>query len=183
MPTLVVNPPGGNTNNSYATVAEADAYFDTVLYSDDWTGADQTTKEKALIYATLLLDSKYDWAGNQTKLIDEGGVGAGQRLAWPRNGVIDADGLGNIDEDVIPRQLKYAVAEFAKQLIVSNRTANNDVETQGITSLGVGPISLSFSDSVKSAYQTVIPDAVKMLLPPWWGKVRGNALVWGVLRG
>jgi len=182
MPTIIATP-GASNANSYCTVAEADEYFGTVLYADDWTGADQDTKERALIMAVLLLDSKYDWAGNQTRLIDEGGVGAGQRLAWPRNGVIDADGLGNIDEDVIPRQLKYAVAEFAKQLIVSNRTANNDVETQGITSLGVGPISLSFSDSVKSAYQTVIPDAVKMLLPPWWGKIRGNALIWQVLRG
>jgi hypothetical protein len=182
MPTVITTV-GGSTSNSYSSVAEADAYFESVLYADDWDGADTGTQERALIYATLLLDSKYDWAGNQTTLIDEGGVGAGQRLAWPRNGVIDADGLGNVDENVIPRQLKYATAEFAKQLIVSNRTANNDVETQGITSLGVGPISLSFKDSVKSATQTVVPDAVRMLLPPWWGKVRGNALTWAVLRG
>jgi hypothetical protein len=164
-------------------VAEADSYFASVLYSDDWDGADTNTKERALIYGTLLLDSKYDWAGNQTTLIDEPSVGAGQRLAWPRSGVIDADGLGNIDDNVIPRQLKYAVAEFAKQLIVTNRAANNEVETQGISSLSVASISLSFSDSVKSAYQTVVPDAVRMLLPPWWGKVRGNAMVWAVLRG
>lgn len=182
MPTVITTV-GGNTSNSYSSVAEADAYFETVLYTDDWDGADQTTKEKALITASQLLDAKYDWAGNQTTLTDEGGVGAGQRLAWPRSGVIDADGLGTIDDDVLPRQLKEATAEFAKQLIVSNRAANSDIETQGITSLSAGPISLSFKDSVKSAFQTVVPDAVRMLMPPWWGSVRGNALTWAVLRG
>lgn len=181
MPTPVLDATvGGNTSNSYCTVAEADAYFDASLWTDDWTGATTDTKTVALIMATRLLDSKYDWAGNQTTLTDQPSVGAGQRLRWPRSGVLDADGLGTIDDDVLPRQLKEATAEFAKQLLVSNRQADSDVETQGIMSITAGPISLSFKDGVTAK---VIPDAVAALLPPWWGKIRGHALIWNVLRG
>ena len=48
---------------------------------------------------------------------------------------------------------------------------------------GFDLLDVAPQDTVKSASQTVVPDAVRMLLPPWWGKLRSGALVWQVLRG
>jgi hypothetical protein len=101
-------------------------------------------------------------------------------LQWPRSGMIDLDDTGTVDSDTIPQRLKEITAEYARQLLVSNRTADSDVETQGITSLSAGPISLSFKDSIRAK---VVPDAVVQMIPTEWGRVRGNALTWAVLRG
>ena len=168
-PVLVVG------TNSYATVSEADTYHDEHLYAEDWTGASTPTKTVSLIMATRTLESKYDWAGWQTQTVDEGQV-----LAWPRNSLVDIDKISTLDENTIPDQIKWATAELARNLIISNRIADSDIETQGITSLSAGPISLSFKDSVKAK---VMPDHVKALIPPWWGTLRGSAMVWNVLRG
>jgi len=173
-PTLVATPSASNAN-SYCTVAEADTYHDEHLYADEWTGAATATKTVALIMATRTLESKYDWAGWPTQSVDEGQV-----LAWPRNSLVDIDKLSTLDESSIPDQIKWATAELARNLISSNRTADSDIETQGITSLSAGPISLSFKDSVKAK---VMPDFVKALIPPWWGTLRGGAMWLNVLRG
>jgi hypothetical protein len=173
-PTLVATPSASNAN-SYCTVAEADTYHDEHLYADDWTGATTPTKTVALIMATRTLESNWDWAGWPTKSVDEGQV-----LAWPRNSLVDIDKISTLNENVIPDQIKWATAELARNLIVSNRTADSDVETQGITSISAGPISLAFKDTVKAK---VMPDHVKALIPPWWGTQRGGAAVWNVLRG
>lgn len=173
VPTLIATP-GALNANSYCTVAEANTYHDERLFTDDWTGASADDKTKALIWATRQLDLLYAWAGYPT---DERDV---QALQWPRSGIVDVDGLSTIDDDVIPRELKWATAEFARQLIVANRTADSDIETQGITSLSAGPISLSFKDTVRLK---VVPDAVASLIPAHWGTLRGKGIVAPVTRG
>jgi hypothetical protein len=172
---VLVATPGASNANSYCTVAESDTYHESHLYADDWTGASADRKIISLIMSTRLLDSKFAWAHFPTNSFE-----SGQVLQWPRSGMIDVDGFGTIDSNVIPQRLKWATAEYARQLLVANRTADSDIETQGITSLSAGPISLSFKDSVKAK---VVPDAVIALMPSWWGTVRGSSLTWQVLRG
>jgi len=165
MPTLITTP-GAVDANSYATVAEADAYHDTHLYASAWTAASANTKAVALIQATRTLDALYEWAEWRTYET--------QALAWPRSGLLDAGAMQYLDEDEIPSQLKNATAEFARQLLEANRTADNPVEAQGIASLSAGSVSLTFRDSV---VPKVVPDAVSWMLPRWWGSVRGVSIL------
>lgn len=139
---------GGASANSYATVDEASAYHEGRLHADAWTDADSADQEKALQMATQTLDDLIDWHG--VVVTDT------QRLGWPRAGVIGRNGR-LIEQDELPRELVEATAEFARQLLDENRTADSDVETQGLTALEVGPVKLSFKDEVIAK---VVPDAV-----------------------
>jgi hypothetical protein len=173
-PTLIATP-GSLTANSYCTVAEGDTYHDGHLYSDTWTGMSTDEKTVALIMATRVLDYKVEWAHYPTNPHDE------QILQWPRSGIVDLDGFSTVDDATIPQRLKEITSEYARQLKDSDRTADNDIKTQGITSISAGPISLGFDQA--SIQVKVVPDAVVQMIPSWWGKVRGNALTWTVLRG
>ena len=160
---LVLNAtPGDPAANSYCTVAEADSYHEGHLYASTWTAALTATKEAALVMATRLLDERYEWAAFPATTT--------QALQWPRDGsVLDVLQLSYIPSTVVPQKLKEATAELARQLIANDSTANSQVETQGLTELTVGSITLRFKDSVLAK---VIPDAVKNMIPRWWGKMR-----------
>jgi Putative DnaT-like ssDNA binding protein len=164
-PTLVATPASA-TANSYATVAEADAYHDSRLHREDWaaTGSDVATKTVALIMATRLLDSMYEWSSWSTHSLT-------QALQWPRISMMARNRLSYIDNETIPTELKNATAEFARQLIAEDRAADNDIETKRLREIGAGPVRLVFGEGVTAK---VVPDAVYSLMPPWWGTVRGR---------
>jgi hypothetical protein len=154
---------GAANANSYATRAEGDTYHEGHLYSDDWTGATTATKEEALVMATRVLDEMYTWAAWS--------VDPDQALQWPRSGVMDFLYLSTILDTAIPPKLKDATCELARQLIAADRTADNQVDAQGVTSLSVGSISLAFKES--GITSKPIPDSVRRMIPTWWGKLRG----------
>jgi hypothetical protein len=84
MPTLDATK-GGASANSYATVAEADAYLDGIWDAGEWTEVDQADKERLLITATKIIDGmpvKYDKAD------------ADQALKFPVNNTVDSDDDG-----------------------------------------------------------------------------------------
>ncbi len=159
---------GSASANAYCTRAEADAYHLARVHSDDWTSATTTDKDAAIVMATRLLDSMYEW--------DLFPVNTTQALQWPRAGIPAANKLRAILPTEIPVELKNATAEFARQLIVEDRSLDNDVETQGLTSLRAGSVALTFKNDVNAK---IVPDAVVFLLPPWWGTVRGRSSVSG----
>lgn len=159
-PTLV-STPGASNANSYLTVAEADAYHDSRLSSTDWSSAATDIKTVALIMGTRILDAMYDW--RKTTSTDE------QVLLWPRDGLIDYKERNFIENTIIPEELKNAVAELARQLIIEDRTLDNDISKLKINSLTAGPVSLGFGEGVEPQ---VIPDAVFWLIPRWWGQLR-----------
>jgi hypothetical protein len=66
---------------------------------------------------------------------------------------------------VIPQELKEATAEFAGQLGLGDRTLDNDVIIQGITSVKAGSVSVGFKNEIIAQ---VIPDAVYNLMPQSW---------------
>ena len=162
-PTLVATP-GAVNANSYCAVAEADTYHDARLFSTDWSGALVSVKTVALIMATRVLDYTYTWASWPTSPQT-------QSLQWPRTGLLARNGLKFVDGATIPDEIKNATAELARQLIIADRTLDSDIETQGISSLSAGPVSLSFKDGV---YAKVIPDAVFNMIPSWWGLAQGR---------
>lgn len=154
---------GGASSNSYITTAEGDAYHADRLHSIDWTGATADTKRAAVIMATRLLDATYEWANYPTT--------SEQALQWPRVGMWDTNGIDYVDDSVIPDELKWATAEFARQLIAGDRSADSDVETQGLTRLKAGPVELAFKNNV---FAKVIPDAVAAFIPEGWGYIKSR---------
>ena len=65
----------------------------------------------------------------------------------------------------IPSDLKAAESELAGSFLKGDRTLDNDVVVQGLTSLRAGSVSLGFKDNIVAQ---VIPDAVYNLMPLSW---------------
>lgn len=164
---------GGVAANSYETLAEAQTYFDSRLTVAGWENAD--SQDVLLAMATRTLDmilsghrrlsrgssgSYYitspKWTGAPAS--------ATQRLAWPRTGMFDRNGNA-IPSNVIPQDLKNAESELAGQLGNADRTLDNDVIVQGITSIKAGSVALTFKDMIEAQ---VLPDAVWNLMPDSW---------------
>jgi len=165
MPTLITTS-GAADANSYANVAEADLYHEGRLHDDAWDNVDD--KEAALIWSTQVLNGLVVWTGAATDGI--------QRLSWPRNGMYTRNGYP-IPNTEIPPDLKAAQCELARQLSVTDLTADNDVIKQDIRSLTAGSVSLSFG-GVNHQYDYLgvwpdvtavrLPDSVLILLVPSW---------------
>jgi hypothetical protein len=91
--------------NSYVTLAEADAYFETIPDSSTWTTKTTDQKNRALISATRWIDS-LNFYGDRCD--------NGQALKWPRNNwLIDRVELVC---NVIPKEIKFATYELAREL-------------------------------------------------------------------
>ena len=150
--------PGSATANSYPSLSEANGYHDTRLNSSAWTDASAETKNVSLLMATRTLDAMFDWESYSTE--------QEQALRWPRTALWDYNRRDYVDNDEIPIQLKNAVSELARQLIVEDRTLDSDIETTRLRGLKAGPVSLQFGEGVRAK---VIPDAVYNLIPSWWG--------------
>jgi len=131
--TLVKEDGTGKANaNAYASAADSDAYHDGHLYATAWTGATTANKEAALVFATRLVDSQYQFNGFK--------VNEGQALQWPRISCPDPDvnvveviGLlwrpnNCVAGDVVPKAVIEATCEMARELLVVDRTASPDGE-------------------------------------------------------
>jgi hypothetical protein len=166
---------GSATANSYVTLADA------IQYHDDRPPAGTTwadalaagggTVNRALIWATKLLDQLVDWRGWR--------VDTTQALEWPRSGLLYPNST-SVPTTVIPVQLQEATAEFARQLLADDLGGEAGSEVQGLKKLKTGSLELEFKDSV--ARETV-PDTVVTLLPAdWYVLVRGRGIVVELLR-
>jgi hypothetical protein len=154
--------PGSATANAYVTLAVADQYhLDRPAVGTTWASATSDQKTAAILWATKLMDSLWEWVGYPVDAI--------QALLWPRGAMLKRNGWEYVPLTVIPIELQYATAEYARQLLVSDRAGDSDIETLGIRSLTAGPVKLDFKESV---YAKVVPDAVVNLIPPHWGYVR-----------
>jgi hypothetical protein len=146
---------GDPAADSYASLAEADAYFEARAITA-W-GDDDDAKEAALRRAASYLDNQYRtrWIGLRTNET--------QALSWPRgDGVrnlwtstcfvplLDADGIA-IALDAIPAQVKRAQIEAALLILTGSNmesvlSRGNDIKS---ISKGVGPLSksITYADS------------------------------------
>ncbi len=126
--TLVKEDGMGKTDaNSYADVAEGDAYFEGHLYASAWTAATSDTKAAALVMATRLVDSQFQFKGFRAH--EE------QALQWPRERCPDPDRnlvtstplspvlTSYVPSDEVPRGVAWAVCEMARELLIADRTA------------------------------------------------------------
>jgi hypothetical protein len=118
--------------NSYVTLEDANAHFENRLDVAAWDEADEDTRSKALISATMLIES-FEWTGVA--------VSESQPLAFPRVGEYFDPRVGYvIAMDGVPSKIIKATIELAYHLL------NNDGlldETGGVVNLSLGPIQLT----------------------------------------
>jgi hypothetical protein len=144
--------------NSYASAADGDAYFDGHLYATAWTGASTANKEKALVFATRLIDGGYQFNGFRAH--DD------QALQWPRERCPDPDKgleaisaliafLGNfLEGNVVPKGVKDATCEMARELLLADRTAAPP--GQGIVSTHTGHTDAAASGATGASDNTTV---------------------------
>lgn len=132
---------GRSDANAYANAADADAYHEGHLYATAWTGATAAKKEAALVMATRLIDSQFQFDG--------GKLNEAQALQWPRDNCHDPDadgwGGGTVASNVVPKLVLQATCEMARELIVADRTAAPAGE--GIKYANVGTTQTGYDKS------------------------------------
>lgn len=125
--------------DSYCEISEAVTYHEGRLHNDDWLNASTTTREAALKWATRMLDA-LSWKGQKTA--------TAQVLKWPRTYVYDDNG-DQLDTASMPQFLIDATAEYALQLIKSDRESDSD--TQGISDVKAGEVEVSFDKNDRAS--------------------------------
>ena len=111
--------------NSYVTSAEADAYFDDRMHSSAWDNV--ADGDPFLISASRMLDWYVKWKGSKST--------ATQSMLWPRSDVIRPDGT-EIDDDVLPPEVKIAGFELAFANLEADRTSDDPLAGIGHLSAG-----------------------------------------------
>jgi hypothetical protein len=147
--------------NSYVSETDASAYFGERLYSDDWTSADTTTREKALVMARRAIDQQ-QFAGGRTV--------SDQMLAWPRSGI------SGVDSSTVPQDVVNAQCEMALALIRDDLTLND--ASRGMRSLREqvgGLVTETVYDG--RAPLRALPDAVAAFLRPYFAAAESAASV------
>jgi hypothetical protein len=126
----------GTAANSYVTLAEANAYFETVPHDEHWTGSDDA-KNRVLITATRYLDN-FEYYGERCTTT--------QALKWPRK-EYKVDGV-KVDCTFIPQPVKNATFELAHSLLFKGEALVGTTGTQGTyEEVELGDLKVKFKDS------------------------------------
>ncbi|MDB6058060.1 MAG: phage protein [Verrucomicrobiales bacterium] len=145
--------------NAYANAADGDAYHDGHLYATSWTSASLANKEKALVFATRVIDSQYRFHGFRTTTT--------QALQWPRTSCPDQDsapdstGVAYFASNHLPSSLTNATCEMARALLATDRTGAppgeglDATQTSASSSSKDGTTSSSVSNSSMTRYSKV----------------------------
>ena len=150
---------GRSDANTYADVADADAFFAGHLYPEVWLATvNATRREPALVMATAIIDAEWQFHGAKAV--------AGQALQWPRTGCPDPDGGADatVAGDVVPAAVVHATCQLALRLLQTDRT--NDPPGEGI-----------FSEWTEFSGKKYDASTRRPVLPPW---VQSYLLKYGV---
>ena len=159
----LITTPGAVDANSYASVAQADAYH-ALRGNGTWAGA-TGLKEAALIRATQWLDGRYGhrWPGTRWKL-------RLQSLDWPRFDAADREGT-IVEADEIPLEVINATCEAALRELATPNGLSPDVTPANAKVLievkGIRWQNLRASAGVNDLTLTIT--AVDRLLAPFIG--------------
>jgi hypothetical protein len=175
---------GSASANSYASVADGDAYFEGHLYPTSWTGADAATKGAALVMATRLIDSQFQFSGFRAQ--------SDQALQWPRVECPDPDrgstawGVRSpecVEPDVVPAAVVQATCEMARELLIADRTAAPAGEglsaTQHSTashdSVGAGTSEMTSTSYSKEDTRPIVCRVAQAMLSRYGALVSGGS--------
>jgi hypothetical protein len=154
---------GRSDANSYASVADADAYHEGHLYASAWTAATTANKEKALVMATRLIDGQFQFEGVK--------VSDAQALQWPREDCHDPDADGGmVADDVVPNGVIEATCEMARELLIADRTAAHAGE--GLKYQNVGTTQTGYD---KSDTRPVISHVAQALLAKYGALLKSKS--------
>jgi hypothetical protein len=148
--------------NSYANVAEADAYFGNRLNSGVWTGATTPDKEKALITATGIVDDN-QWEGSV--------VSDTQSLAFPRIGSYFDTRLGftvEFDDVDPPKRVIDAVYETAIHLLTDSGVLDTSSSVESISIDGISLTKIKSNSKIPSAARAMILPILVRSSSVWW---------------
>jgi hypothetical protein len=149
--------------NSYADLADGNAYHAGHLYATAWTAASDEQKAVAVVMATRLIDAEFQFNGTRTNAV--------QALQWPRALCHDPDAIqvplsvllplpsDYVPFDKVPKAVVDATCEVARALLIEDRTANPLGE--GLKYTGLGASQTSFD---KSDRRPVIPYVAQAML-------------------
>ena len=121
--------------NSYVTLTEANAYFETVPDSTTWDNKTVDQKNRSLISATRWIDS-FVYYGDRC---DDG-----QALKFPRNNY-QVDGV-ELSCSTIPNNIKYAQYELARALANDTDAMTGNLGTDGnFSEVKLGDIEVKYN--------------------------------------
>ena len=162
--TLVKETGAGLVNaNSYANVADGNAYHDGHLYASAWTAATDDKKAAALVMASRLIDAEFQFLGTRTNAV--------QGMQWPRARCPEPDAIhvpllallpipsDFVRFDSVPKAVVQATCETARAMLIEDRTANPLGEGLKFTGLGASQTSFDKSDR-----RPVIPYVAQAML-------------------
>jgi hypothetical protein len=125
----------------YVSDVEADAYLNVdPRYQPKWNAIAATDRIRCIISATRALD-RYRWAGSKA---DDA-----QENAFPRVGLVDAEGLPVIDDNV-PPDIEDACCILAGELAIDPGVLTSESGKVG---------SVSVSGALSVTYRGPLPDA------------------------
>jgi len=139
------------TFNCYVSREDANTIVDDGLYFDSWLNASTVDQERALMFATRLLDEFVQWNGAP--------VLSTQPLGWPRNYVQRPNRPPGtyFDGADVPDEIKYLTVQYAEALLAEDLFKDNEV---GLTSLSVGSIALAFN---KRDRKKAMPESLRVM--------------------
>ncbi|MBI5388201.1 MAG: hypothetical protein HZA90_26350 [Verrucomicrobia bacterium] len=152
--TLIKEDGSGKANaNSYAAAADGDTFHDGHLYAAAWTAATAADKEKALVFATRVVDGMFRFRGFKRV--------STQALQWPRSACREPEAGGAwVDEMRVPSAVRDATCELARELLRADRTDAPDGE--GLWSLTLeGALKVVFDPAHR---RPMVPPLVQALL-------------------
>jgi len=173
---------GKPTANTYALVADGDLYHEGHLYATGWTAATAEQKAVALLMATRVIDSEYQFGGYR--------AGFAQALQWPRSECREPDGgtagfAGRnvtlaatrgilpdgpdailvqtaewfVPPNLVPKAVVQATCELARELLIVNRT--EAPEGEGLKYQNAGGAQTGYDKADK---RPIIPLLVQSML-------------------
>ncbi len=155
--------------NSYASRADADAYFNDSLRKAEWAAYGGSTKDRGLIEATRVFERQV-WAGSKEV--------PSQTLAFPRTGLLDKEGeaLTGAETLVIIGEAQF---EYALVLLADSDALNTrDATGSNVKSVGAGSAKIVFFKATKGSR---FPLTVTDLVGDWFGG--SGAVVGGFVSG
>lgn len=161
MAITLITTPGAVDANAYVSLAEADAYMETVLHASEWWDANDDDQKAAIAWATRLLDQQINWYGTKTTETQSLRI----PMVW---NIVDPDGY-EISDLIVPVFAKNATSEFAKHLIIKDRTLPSD--TFGFKRLRAGQLEM---EMFRLDQPTVIPDSVWQMIKYYGMKRQGS---------
>lgn len=160
--------PGSATADSYASVAQADAWH-AGRGNAAWEALTEAAKETALRRATTWIGATYGPRFGGLPVYPRV-----QALAWPRTGVTDADGYA-VPHDAIPVEIVRATAEAAlREALTPGSLSPDYVASAAVVREKVGPLEVEYRGSSGASSVRPILTVVDGLLAGLLGRRGGG---------